>query len=95
MFCLTPWKLACLAQDGLPVCSHLLLLNTLKAESTSFTSASLGADRKMVCSKVFFKRMGVHDLMLPTHGLFILGYSGMSQVIFLVMEPEWQKKKRK
>lgn len=38
--------------------------------------------------------MGMHGLMLPAPRSFILGYSGMSQVVILISEPEWQKGKK-
>lgn len=93
MFCLTMWKTACLAKDRFPVCSLPLLLNTLKAESMPFTSIYIEADGKMV-GGWGFKCMGMHGLMLPAPRTFVLGYSGMSQVVFLIMEPEWQKGKK-
>lgn len=53
MFYLTMWKTACPAKDGFPVCSLPLLLNTLVAESTPFTSVYVEADGKMVCGGGF------------------------------------------
>lgn len=58
-----------------------------------FTSVYVEADGKMVCGWVF-KWMGTPGLTLPTPGPFILGYSGMSRVVFLIMKPEWQKGKK-
>jgi hypothetical protein len=45
MFCLTVWKISCPDKDRLPVFSHPLILNTIKALSTP--SVSLVANIKM------------------------------------------------
>ena len=53
MLCLTMWKTACPAKDEFPACFLPLLLNSLMAENTSFTSVYVEADGKMVCGWVF------------------------------------------